>query len=308
MPNAFAVRPRALAASLLLALPLPCAAQSAMDSVQIRTERVSGHVYVLFGSGGNIGLSVGQDGAFIVDDQFAPLSAKITAAIASLTDKPVRFVVNTHFHGDHSGGNENFGRTGAVIIAQDNVRDRLASEQVNARTNARTPAAPHDALPVITFAQSLSLHLNGDSVRVVHVANAHTDGDALIHYVGANVLHMGDTFFAGRYPYIDTSSGGTLDGIIAAADAGLAMARNDTRIIPGHGAVSTRADLLEYRRVLVIIRDRVQKLVAEGKSLAQVAAARPTVEFDDPWGKGFMNPEVFLDIIYNDLKARPSRR
>lgn len=197
---------------------------------------------------------------------------------------------------------------GAVIIAQDNVRARLTTEQVSARTNARTPAEPHDAVPVITFSQSLSLHLDGDSVRVVHVANAHTDGDALIHYIKANALHMGDTFFAGRYPYIDTGSGGSLDGIIASSEAGLALANADTKIIPGHGGVSNKADLQEYRRVMVVIRDRVKSLVVQGKSLTEVAAAKPTAEFDDSWGKGFMNPDAFLDIIYNDLKSKYGKK
>ena len=213
MPNVSCVRrfqQLTLSLSLGVAVPTGLTAQAGMDTVQIKSVKLSDQVYVLFGAGGNIGLSVGADGAFIVDDQFAPLSAKIKAAIAALTDRPVRFVVNTHFHGDHSGGNANFGRDGAVIIAQDNVRNRMTTEQVNARFNSRTPPAPHEAVPVITFSQSLSLHLNGDSVRVQHVANAHTDGDALILYTKANVLHMGDTFFAGIYPYIDTGSGGDM--------------------------------------------------------------------------------------------------
>lgn len=313
MPNVSFARPfrrlaLTLAAALAATLPASLTAQAGLDTVQIKAVKLSERLYVLFGAGGNIGLSVGPDGAFIVDDQFAPLSAKIKATIATLTDKPVRFVVNTHFHGDHSGGNANFGREGAVIIAQDNVRARLTTDQVSARTNARTPAAPHEAVPLITFSQSLSLHLNGDSVRVVHVANAHTDGDALIHYIKANALHMGDTFFAGRYPYIDTGSGGSLDGIIASAEAGLALANADTKIIPGHGGVSNKADLQEYRRVMVVIRDRVKSLVVQGKSLTEVAAAKPTAEFDDSWGKGFMNPDAFLDIIYNDLKRKYGRK
>lgn len=293
-----------LAASIAMAIAMPAAAQRGMDTVQVRSEKLTDRVYVLFGAGGNIGLSIGDDGAFIVDDQFAPLSDKIKAAIAALTDKPLRFVVNTHWHGDHSGGNANFGRAGAVILAQDNVRARLSVEQTNPRNNQKTPASPREALPVVTFADGITLHLNGDSVHAVHVANAHTDGDAIIHYMKANVIHMGDTYFHGAYPYIDTPSGGSIDGIVAAADAALALAKPDTKIIPGHGPVSSKSDLQEYRRVVALIRDRVKALVAQGKSLTEVAAAKPTAEFDAVWGKGFMNPDVFLDIIYNDLKSK----
>ena len=282
----------------------PAAAQGGMDTVQVRSQKLTDRVYVLFGAGGNIGLSIGDDGAFIVDDQFAPLSEKIKAAIAAITDKPLRFVVNTHWHGDHTGGNANFGRAGAVILAQDNVRARLSVDQTNPRNNQKTPAAPREALPVVTFADDITLHLNGDSVRAVHVANAHTDGDAIIHYVKANVIHMGDTYFHGAYPYIDTPSGGSIDGIVAAADAALALAKTDTRIIPGHGPVSSKADLQEYRRVVATIRDRVKTLVTQGKSLTEVAAAKPTAEFDAVWGRGFMNPDAFLDIIYNDLRSK----
>ena len=292
----------AAAAALVCSLAIPAAAQQNFDTVTVRVQHVAGNVHVLFGAGGNIGLIVGDDGAFIVDDQFAPLTDKIRAAIATVTDKPVRMVVNTHWHGDHTGGNERWGTAGSVIIAQDNVRRRMSTPQT--RGGRTTPPSAAKALPVITFADSLTLHLNGDSIRVVHVKSAHTDGDALIYYMKANVIHMGDTFFRGSYPFIDAASGGHVDGIIEAADRALALIRNDTRVIPGHGALSTRAELQEYRRVVVTVRDRVRALVQQGKSLADVAATKPTAEFDAVWGKGFINADAFVDRVFNDMTAK----
>lgn len=298
----------AVAALLVAATPLRShAQQQSFDSVQVRTEKVNDRLYVLFGAGGNIALSIGDDGAFIVDDQFAPLSDKITKAIAALTPKPLRFVVNTHFHGDHTGGNANFGRAGAVIVAQDNVRKRLGQEQV-ALSGQRTPAAPHEAMPVITFAQEVSLFVNGDSVHAIYVPNAHTDGDALIHYVGSNAIHMGDTFFAGRYPYIDLKSGGSVDGIVQAADRALAIARDDTKIIPGHGPISSKADLADYRRVIAGARDRVKALVMQGKTLSQVAVAKPLDGIAASWGSGFINTDAFLDELFADLNAKYGKK
>ncbi|MEO7965483.1 MAG: MBL fold metallo-hydrolase, partial [Gemmatimonadaceae bacterium] len=247
MPRTISSLLAATAALLVVAAPA-VAQQQNYDTVQVRAEKVTDRLYVLFGAGGNIALSIGDDGAFIVDDQFAPLNEKIVKAIAALTSKPVRFVVNTHFHGDHSGGNQAFGRAGATIMAQDNVRKRLGEEQV--RGNNRTPPAPREAMPIVTFSQDLSMFVNGDSVHAIYVPNAHTDGDALIHYMGSNAIHMGDTFFAARFPYIDLTSGGSVDGIVQSADRALAIARDDTKIIPGHGPISTKADLAEYRRVV----------------------------------------------------------
>ncbi|MGQ0647456.1 MAG: MBL fold metallo-hydrolase [Gemmatimonadaceae bacterium] len=293
------------AASLWVALASPLPAQVSFDTVTVRVQPVSGNVYMLVGSGGNIGLIIGDDGAFIVDDQFAPLTDKIRAAIATVTDKPVRFVVNTHWHGDHTGGNERWGTAGSVIIAQENVRKRMSVPQT--RNGRTTPASAPKALPVVTFSDSVTMHLNGDSVRVVHVRNAHTDGDALIYYTKANVLHMGDTFFRGAYPFIDSATGGHVDGIIDAADQALGMIRDDTKIIPGHGPLSTKADLQAYRRVVATVRDRVKVLVQQGKSLTDVAATKPTAEFDATYGKGFINPDAFLDGVFRDMVAKYRR-
>lgn len=300
---------RMLLAATVLAQILPTprlGAQAGLDTVQIRSQKLTDHVYVLFGSGGNIGVSVGDDGGFVIDDQFAPLSEKIKAAIAQLDPKPVRFVVNTHWHGDHTGGNENMSQGGAVIVAQDNVRKRMSVEQALERggQTTRVPASPHAALPVLTFAEDVTFHVNGDSLRVIHVAAAHTDGDAIIHFTKANVIHTGDTFFNGRYPFIDLSSGGSIDGIVAAADKALSLANESTQIVPGHGAVGTKADLQEYRSVVSTIRDRIAKMVAARKTLAEVAAAKPTAEFDAKWGKGFITPDMMVDQVYTSLKKK----
>jgi cyclase len=307
------MRTRAIRSALVLLttvlLPLTARGQN-MDTVQVTVQKLSDRVYVLFGSGGNIGLSVGDDGAFIVDDQFAPLSEKIKAAVAQLSTKPIRFVVNTHWHGDHVGGNEKMGQAGAVIVAHENVRKRMSVEQVLRRGGQSTniPPSPYAALPVITFTEDVTLHLNGDSIHVIHVPPAHTDGDALIYYQKANVIHMGDTFFAGRYPFIDTSTGGTIDGIIGAADKALAMTNGDTKIIPGHGPVSGRKELQQYRDVLTTIRERILKSVLAGKSLQDVVASKPTAEFDATWGSGFINGASLTETAYNDLKARGVKR
>lgn len=303
-------RPSLLAATALAAATFgtPLAAQQNFDAVQVTSQQLAPRVFALFGSGGNMGLLVGDDGAVLIDDQYAPLSDKIRAAIAKLTDKPVRFIVNTHLHGDHTGGNEAFGKSGAVIVAHDNVRKRLSTSQFSQRFNRTTPPSPYAALPVVTFAEDLTLHLDGDSIRVVHVPPAHTDGDAFIYFAKANVIHMGDTFTNGSYPFVDVSSGGTIDGYLTAADRVLAIANDQTRIIPGHGAVASKADLQEFRRVVGTIRDRVAAMVKQGKSLTEVAAAKPTAEWDATWGKGFMTPDVFLDIVYNDVKSRAGSR
>jgi glyoxylase-like metal-dependent hydrolase (beta-lactamase superfamily II) len=279
-------------------------AQPDFAKVDITVEKLSEGVYMLVGAGGNIGLSVGDDATFIVDDQFAPLTDKIVAAIGTVSKTPVKFVVNTHWHGDHTGGNENFGKAGAVIIAHDNVRKRLSTEQFTEAFNQTTPASPKAALPVVTFAESVTLHLNGDSVRVVHLPPAHTDGDAIIHFTKANVLHTGDLFFNGGYPFVDVSSGGHVNGIIDAADTVLAMGDDQTKIIPGHGPLADKAALKRFRDVVATVRDRVAALVKEGRSLDEVKAAQPSREFDAQWGGGFVKGEQFVELVYASLTRK----
>ena len=297
----------------------PAAALQDMSRVEVKVEKLAPGVAVLFGAGGNIGLSYGEDGNVIVDDQFAPLSDKIEAAIVATAGKReiladdklrprplVKFVVNTHWHFDHSGGNENFGKRGAIIVAHDNVRLRMSSDQVIAALDAKVPASPKEALPVVTFGDGVTLHLNGDTLHVIHVAHAHTDGDALVHWQKANVLHMGDTFFNREsFPFIDLSSGGSIDGVIAAADRGLKFANAGTKIIPGHGPVATRADLIAYRAMLVDIRAKVAAGIKARRTLAQIQAARPAARYGMP--DGFIKPDQFVQFVYESLtRPRPS--
>jgi glyoxylase-like metal-dependent hydrolase (beta-lactamase superfamily II) len=289
----------------LALLPLsPLEAQPDLSQVQVKVVPVAGGVYMLEGGGGNIGLSVGTDDAFIIDDQYAPMTARVKAAIATVTSKPVRFVVNTHWHDDHTGGNEAMAGSGAIIFAHENVRRRMSTEQFLAAFNARIPASPKGALPVITFSDTLSFYLNGDTIRSIHVANAHTDGDAIIFFRSANVIHMGDTFFNGFYPFIDVSTGGSLDGMIRTANQALAMSNAATKFIPGHGPLATRADLMRYRDMMVTVRQRVGRLVTQRRTLQQVVAARPLADLDAQWGKGFLKPEQFLGIVYESLSQR----
>jgi len=278
--------------------PLP--AQQDMQDVEITTTHVAGGIYMLQGRGGNLGLSIGEDGAFLVDDQFAPLTEKIMAAIRAVTDQPVQFVFNTHWHGDHTGGNENLGKAGALIVAHENVRKRLNPAEFR-ELMGRSQQAPADALPVITFTDQVTFHWNGETIHAIHVPPAHTDGDALIRFVGANVVHMGDLFFNGRYPFIDTQSGGNANGVIAAANVALEYMDDDTEIIPGHGALASKADLLAYRDMLVTVRDRVRKLVAEGKSEDEVVAAKPTAVLDATWGE---RSERFVRAMYQAVARR----
>lgn len=272
------------------------------DAVQVRSEKVAGNVYVLFGAGGNIGVSVGDDGVFIVDDQFAPLTEKIKTAIADLSDQPIRFAINTHFHGDHTGGNENLGREGTVIVAHDNVRIRMAAGSFIKAFNNRTEPQVGAALPVVTFNDQASLHLNGEQARMHHVSNAHTDGDSIVHFEGSNVVHMGDTFFNGRFPFIDVDNGGSVDGVIATANKVLALVDNETRIIPGHGPVTDKTGLMAYRDMLITVRGRVAELKSGGNSLEEVVAAGVIDDFKESFGAGGDAwPAAFVGFVYNSL-------
>ncbi len=275
-----------------------------LSQVEIQTVKVRDGIYMLVGQGGNIGLSVGEDGAFLIDDQYAPLTDKIRAAIARITDKPIRFLINTHWHGDHTGGNENLGKAGVLIVAHENVRKRMSVEQFLEAFDQRVPASPEAALPVITFTDEVTFHWNGDDIRVFHVAPAHTDGDAVVFFERGDVLHAGDTFFNSQYPFIDVSSGGNITGMINAADRMLEIAGADTKIIPGHGELGGPAELREYRNMLEMIRERVGKLIAEGKSADEVVQLKLTAALDARWGGGFLNGDQWIRIVYMSLEPR----
>jgi glyoxylase-like metal-dependent hydrolase (beta-lactamase superfamily II) len=294
------VKKLCLLVSALVALP--AWAQQDFSKVEIQAQPLGGTVYMLTGAGGNIGLSVGDEAVFMVDDQFAPLTPKIKEAIAKLSPKPVKFLLNTHWHFDHTGGNENFGQAGTIIVAHDNVRKRMSVESFNEFLGMKFKAEPRQALPAVTFAAELTLHVNGEEVRAIHVAPAHTDGDSIVHFARADVIHMGDTFFNKLYPFIDTSSGGRVDGVIAAADRGLKMAGESTKIIPGHGPLAARADLKAYRDMLATVSKRIRAQVKAGKSLAQVIDSKPTAQYDEVWGKGFLNPQRFVEMLYKNLQ------
>jgi cyclase len=289
-----------LVTAAAVALAGPARAQDDMRDVRIRTVAVAEGVYMLMGRGGNIGLSVGDDGAFVIDDQYAPLTERIKAAIAAVTNHEVRFVVNTHWHGDHTGGNENFGEAGAIIVAHENVRKRLNPAEFR-EVMGRTEQQPPAALPVITFTDAMTFHWNGDDIEVFHVEPAHTDGDAVIRFTDANVVHMGDLYFNGRYPFIDVESGGAIHGVIAAAERVLRLVDSGTKIIPGHGELSDPAGLRVYRDMLLAVRDRVQELINEGRTEDEVVAARPTRDFDATWGADSMEPERFVRLVYQGM-------
>ena len=286
-------------AALLLATP---AAAQDFSQVEIETTKVAEGVYALKGAGGNLGLVVGSDRAFLIDDQYAPLVPKIRAAIAAVTDKPVSFVLNTHWHGDHVGGNEAFAETGTLVVAHDNVRTRLSSDQVMAAFDRTVPAAPKGALPVITFNDEAGFHVGGHTVRAIHIPSAHTDGDAIVHLPETNVIHTGDLVFYGLYPVVDYSNGGSLKGMADATAKLLEMSNEDTRFIPGHGpVVITRRQLAEYLEMLRVVHARLDKLIGEGRTLEEVIAARPTAEFDEQWGKGFLPPDRWVRINYQGM-------
>ncbi|HJN68912.1 MAG: MBL fold metallo-hydrolase [Candidatus Marinimicrobia bacterium] len=269
------------------------------DAIKIKTKKLSESIYMLEGSGGNIGVCIGEDGTFIIDDQFAPLTEKITAAIGKITPKPVQFLINTHWHYDHTDGNENFGSAGAIIVSHENSRKRMARDEVIALFGIEQKAYSRDGLPKITFKESMSFHYNGETINIFHIGQAHTDGDAIVHFVESNVLHMGDVFVRYGFPFIDEPNGGNINGMIETLDKVAELANNQTQIIPGHGQVSNRKDLLDYRKMLVTIRDRIKIQVGKGKTLKQIIASNPTQGYE---GSDIFAKDDFVKIVYDSIK------
>jgi cyclase len=272
-------------------------AQRDFSGVEIKVTKVAGSIYMLEGAGGNIGVSVGADGILIVDDQFAPLADKIRAALKTLGEGKLKFVLNTHWHGDHTGGNARFSQE-ASIIAHDNVRKRLASDQKI--FNEKVPASPKEALPVITFDQSLSVHFNNEEIRAIHFPNGHTDGDSVIFFTGSNVVHMGDDFFAGRFPFVDLENGGNVVNLAKNIGEIINRLPVGVKIIPGHGPLSTVDDLKLYQRMLTETIDVVRKQAAAGKTLEQIKAAG-LPETWKSWGTGFIKTDQWIELIYRSL-------
>ena len=298
--------PNRIASLVAVTLFLSSAAARAQQPPpeKLETQKLAEGLSLISGAGGNVALMVGPSGVLLVDDKVAPATPELQQAIAAVTPKPVRFVFNTHWHGDHTGGNAVLGGAGAVIVAHDNVLKRLSSKQFVAMMKKEIPPAPAAALPVITFADSMAFHLNGDDIEIVHVDPAHTDGDSFVFFKKANVLHMGDTYFSAGYPFIDLSSGGSVDGYVKAADRAIAMTQASTKIIPGHGPVANRDKLRGFRDMIVTIRDRVKKLAAAKKTLAEVQAARPSAEYDATWGKAFISGPQFVETIYKEVSKQ----
>jgi glyoxylase-like metal-dependent hydrolase (beta-lactamase superfamily II) len=276
-------------------------AQQDFADVEIRAVEIKPGIAVLFGQGGNIGVSYGTDGTMIVDDQFAPLTPKIQAAIAGLGATPVKFLVNTHWHFDHAGGNENFGKAGATIVAHENVRERLAAGGTTAGNT--TPPAPREALPVVTYDDSLSFHVNGDEIEVIHTGGGHTDGDSVILWRRANVLHTGDLMMNGLgFPFIDISSGGNVEHLLRSLDQMVAMTDGETVIIPGHGELADRLDLIAWRRMIASAVDRVERLKDAGRTLEEAKAAKPLAGLSNAEG-GFVAEDQFVEAIWASLDA-----
>jgi cyclase len=300
--GALSVQKAALAVSLLLAGVLVSAQDKDFSKVQIKVSRVAGNVYMLQGAGGNIAASVGEDGIVVVDDQYAPLADKIQAALKGITDKPVRFIINTHYHPDHTGGNAYFQKQ-APIIAQDNVRKRLESGGTGGNMGSvsfQMKPAPNDALPIITFDHDVTVHLNGDDIRALHFPSGHTDGDSIILFPKANVVHMGDDFVR----FIDLNAGGSIGGMIAALEAVIPKLPADVKVIPGHGDVSNLEDVRQYLHMLKETRAAVQNGMQQGKTLAQLKQEKVL----DPWKKwsnDFISADAFIETIYNDSSGKP---
>jgi cyclase len=278
-------------------------AQQDFSKVEVKAIKVAGSVYMLTGAGGNIGVSVGDDGIVIIDDQYAPLAPKIEAALKTITDRPVRFILNTHYHGDHTGGNEHFGKT-APIVAHENVRKRLASG--SRRGEHTVPPAPAVALPVVTFNDTLTIHLNGEDVRAVHMPHGHTDGDSVIWFTRSNVVHMGDDYFNAFFPFIDTENGGSVRGLIANIGKVLATVPDDAKIIPGHGTLSDKAGLRRFHDMLRATLAAVEVGVAAGKSLDQLKSEKVLAQWDE-WGKGYIKTDVWIDALHAEATAPRTR-
>lgn len=283
----------------LFSLPIDIKAED--GTVKITPIQLTDQIYMLTGKGGNIGLFIGEDGSFLIDDQFAPLTEKILAAIKSVGGAHPKFLLNTHYHGDHTGGNENLGKEGTLIFSHDNVRERLSAGSFIQEFKKKRAALAPEGLPVITFSDDMSFHLNNDTVHTMHVPGAHTDGDSFIHFRKANVIHTGDIFFNGFYPFIDVLHGGSLKGMIKAVDKVLLLTDDKTKIIPGHGPLADKAQLISYRKMLATAFERLRKLKAEGKTASEAAAADPLEDLDETWGDGMFESDRWIEIIYSGV-------
>jgi len=292
---------RKLAFILTLAVSQLLWAQA--GEVNITSTHVSGQVHMLQGNGGNLAVFAGDDGILLVDDQYAPMSERIRAAVAAIHPGPLRFLINTHYHADHTEGNEEVAEPVTVVFAHDNVRQRLTADQFIAGIDSAMKAAPEGDLPVVTFNDRLTFHFNDETVTAYHSAQAHTDGDSIIHFPDSNVIHMGDVFFNGLYPLIDVNAGGSVQGLIEAVQFGLGLCRSGTQVIPGHGQLGNCTDLESYGQMLADTSKAVRELLDQGKSLEEIVAARPTQRFDQRYGQGFIKPDVYVKLLHTSLTS-----
>ena len=291
----------ALLLGLVLSGSVALGQMATPEETEVRIIPLADGLHMLMGIGGNIAVSSGADGVFLVDDDVAPMSEKIKAALDTISPRPVEMIFNTHWHFDHAGGNQFFGEQGALIVAHDNVRERMSTAQFSSFFNSETKPSADSALPVITFDSTATFHLNGQTIRAIHTPPAHTDGDSILLFEEANVAHLGDVFSNRMYPFIDIDGGGSALGIIDAVDSILPLLNEDTKIIPGHGPLATLDDLKEYRLMLMLVTARMQALIDEGKTKEQVIILRPTTNFDEEWAWSFLPAERWTGLIYDSL-------
>lgn len=274
--------------------------------VQIVVQGITDNIFMLQGQGGNIAVVKDEGGLWMIDDQFAPLTEKIVRACKSISDSEIKFVLNTHWHGDHTGGNENMRGEGAVIIAHENVRKRMNSEQFMSLWDAKVPASSKAALPEITFTEDIQFYSHDEQVSVIHMPNAHTDGDAIVHFPESNVIHMGDLYFQGTYPFIDIDAGGSIDGIIAGVEKTIALCDKETVLIPGHGRLSNRSELQDYLDMLTGVRDKIYKGIKYKVSLEQMIKTDYLESFTEEWGGGFIDSKTMILMVHSGLTEKPS--
>lgn len=277
-------------------------AQADLDKVKIKTTLLKNNIYMLEGEGGNIGVSVGKDGILMIDSQFAPLSTKIARSIETISNQPIRYLFNTHYHFDHTGGNENFAQKGALIIGHENMRKQMKVPHSFKVIGAEIPVSPDIALPKITVNETIDFYFNGNHIHGFHLPFAHTDGDIALHFKDENIIHTGDLFFNGMYPFIDTEVGGSVDGMISGIDKILSLCNDQTILIPGHGKVGNKQQLIAFQEMLKIVNQRVKNAIERGTSLEELLKAKILADLDDTWGKGVLNADQFITITYQGIK------
>ena len=287
-----------------LSLVTDALAQGQVDysKVEIKTDKIASNFYVLNGQGGAIGVLTGSDGVLMVDSQFAPLTDKIVAAIKQVSNAPIRFLINTHVHGDHTGGNENLGKMGVVIFARENLRNRLEHPAPAANGTPGAPA-PAAALPVVTYDSPITFHMDGEDVHAIPIPRAHTDGDTLVQFPNANVIMIGDYFRSIQYPNIDRTNGGSLKGMLEGLDTAIKLCNAQTKVVPGHGPIVDRNALMAHRDMIMAVRDKIAPMVTQGKTLQEVLAAKPTAEYDAKVPNSDTTTERFVTQVYQELKA-----